>query len=77
MILVAIEIYKRFVDDYDIINIIIIFYIINLLVSIVSNQCVFIDGDKEISQGNIMEKLVAFCKSQSVSHLVESPNHIR
>ncbi|XP_044187227.1 dynein axonemal assembly factor 8 [Thunnus albacares] len=34
------------------------------------------DGDKDRSQ-NIMEKLVAFCKSQSVSDLAKSPNHIR
>ncbi|XP_032392881.1 uncharacterized protein LOC116702662 isoform X1 [Etheostoma spectabile] len=38
------------------------------------------DGDKERSQGNIMERLVTFCQSQSSKYLpetVETPNHIR
>ncbi|XP_054463217.1 dynein axonemal assembly factor 8 [Anoplopoma fimbria] len=38
------------------------------------------DDDKDRSQGNVMERLVAFCNSQSsqsVSEPVKSPNHIR
>ncbi|KAK9534734.1 hypothetical protein VZT92_007162 [Zoarces viviparus] len=38
------------------------------------------EGDKDRSQGNIMERLVAFCNSQStksVSEPMKSPNHIR
>ncbi|GLD49175.1 uncharacterized protein AKAME5_000300400 [Lates japonicus] len=38
------------------------------------------DGDKSRSQENIMERLVAYCKSQSsksVSEPVKGPNHIR
>ncbi|CAK6971210.1 dynein axonemal assembly factor 8 [Scomber scombrus] len=35
------------------------------------------DGDKDRSQGDIMEKLVAFSKNQSASDLVTSYNHIR
>ncbi|KAM7371849.1 hypothetical protein PAMP_009058 [Pampus punctatissimus] len=35
------------------------------------------NGDKDRSQENIMEKLVALCKRQSVSDLVKGPNHIR
>lgn len=41
----------------------------------------FIDGDKDRSQQNIMERLVALCKSQSSKSVPEpvkkSPNHIR
>ncbi|XP_031168309.1 uncharacterized protein LOC116059406 isoform X3 [Sander lucioperca] len=38
------------------------------------------DGDKDRSQGNIMERIVTFCQSQSSKYLpetVKTPNHIR
>ncbi|XP_029292824.1 uncharacterized protein C16orf71-like [Cottoperca gobio] len=45
-----------------------------------STQFLLTDGDRDRSQGNIMERLVAFCNSQSsksMSEPVESPHHIR